>query len=66
MGRKKKAKREYEEVKIFCFYCERQFRDEETLLEHQRAKHFRCEVCNKKLSTAKGLATHCNQVHRVE
>lgn len=66
MGRNKKKKREYEEVRIYCFYCDRQFKDEEILIDHQRAKHFRCEVCNKKLSTAKGLATHCYQVHRVE
>jgi len=66
MGRNKKKKREVEEVRICCFYCDRQFKDEEILIDHQRAKHFRCEVCNKKLSTAKGLATHCYQVHRLE
>eukprot|EP00873_Tetraselmis_striata_P038776 jgi/Tetstr1/459040/TSEL_004508.t3 len=66
MGRNKKKKREFEEIRIYCFYCDRQFKDEEILIDHQRAKHFKCEVCNKKLSTAKGLATHCYQVHRVE
>ena len=65
MGRNKKKKREGE-VKVVCFYCDRPFKDEDTLIEHQRAKHFKCEVCNRKLSTSKGLATHCYQVHRVE
>uniref|UniRef100_A0A061QZT6 Zinc finger family protein n=1 Tax=Tetraselmis sp. GSL018 TaxID=582737 RepID=A0A061QZT6_9CHLO len=66
MGRNKKKRRDQEEIKIYCFYCDRQFKDEEILIDHQRAKHYKCEVCNKKLSTAQGLATHCFQVHRVE
>ena len=44
-------------------YCERTFDDEKVLIQHQRAKHFRCSFCSKKLTTANGMAVHVVQVH---
>ena len=45
-------------------YCNREFDDEKVLIGHQKAKHFRCHICHKKLYTAPGLAIHCSQVHK--
>ena len=59
--RKKKKK---EEVKPWCFYCDRKFADEATLIQHQKAKHFKCTHCHKRLTSASGLRVHCHQVHR--
>ncbi|KAJ9705935.1 hypothetical protein PVL29_003850 [Vitis rotundifolia] len=59
MGKKKKRA-----AKVFCYYCEREFEDEKILVQHQKAKHFKCHVCNKKLSTASGMAIHVLQVHK--
>ncbi len=50
-------------VKLFR-YCNREFDDEKVLIGHQKAKHFRCHICHKKLYTAPGLAIHCSQVHK--
>ena len=47
-------------------YCEREFDDEKVLIYHQKAKHFKCHICHKKLYTAPGLAIHCTQVHKEE
>lgn len=57
---------EEEEVKpeIWCFYCDRQFDDEKVLIEHQKARHFKCEQCGKKLSTFGGLVIHVVSVHK--
>src|SRR5687767_5514360 len=54
---------------IFCEkphsrYCNREFEDEKILIQHQKAKHFKCHICNKKLFTGPGLAIHCMQVHK--
>jgi hypothetical protein len=43
---------------------DRKFSDEKVLIQHQKAKHFKCHVCQKKLSTAGGLLTHVTQVHK--
>ncbi|KAL2350799.1 C2H2 finger domain-containing protein [Cryomyces antarcticus] len=48
----------------WCYYCERDFDDLKVLLQHQKAKHFRCERCNRRLNTAGGLAVHMDQVHK--
>lgn len=45
-------------------YCERDFEDEKVLISHQRAKHFKCNHCSKKLNTAGGMAVHVMQVHK--
>lgn len=47
----------------FCTrYCNRDFDDEKILIQHQKAKHFKCHICHKKLYTGPGLAIHCMQV----
>jgi hypothetical protein len=38
--------------------------DEQTLITHQREKHYRCPECTKKLNTAKALSVHCLNVHK--
>ncbi|XP_058064724.1 BUB3-interacting and GLEBS motif-containing protein ZNF207-like [Anopheles bellator] len=58
MGRKKKKA-----SKPWCWYCNREFDDEKILVQHQKAKHFRCDICHKKLYTGPGLSIHCMQVH---
>lgn len=59
MGKKKKRP-----SKVFCYYCDREFDDEKILVQHQKAKHFKCHACHKKLSTASGMAIHVLQVHK--
>ncbi|EJW86868.1 zinc finger protein, partial [Wuchereria bancrofti] len=59
MGRKKKRA-----AKPWCWYCNREFEDEKILIQHQKAKHFKCHICHKKLFTGPGLAIHCMQVHK--
>uniref|UniRef100_A0A8C0KMQ2 Zinc finger protein 207 n=1 Tax=Canis lupus dingo TaxID=286419 RepID=A0A8C0KMQ2_CANLU len=55
---------------VFCTlttlirYCNRDFDDEKILIQHQKAKHFKCHICHKKLYTGPGLAIHCMQVHK--
>lgn len=62
MGRKRKKNRQ---TSVWCFYCDRIFNDEGTLIGHQRTKHFRCSMCGKKMNTAHGLQVHCEHVHKV-
>lgn len=59
MGRKKKK-----QTKPWCWYCNREFDDEKILLQHQKAKHFKCNICHKKLYTGPGLQIHSIQVHK--
>ncbi|CAF0761312.1 unnamed protein product [Rotaria sordida] len=59
MGRKKKK-----QTKPWCWYCNREFDDEKILLQHQKAKHFKCHLCHKKLYTGPGLQIHSIQVHK--
>ncbi|CAA3018088.1 SUPPRESSOR OF FRI 4 isoform X2 [Olea europaea subsp. europaea] len=61
MGKKKKRGAM---DKVWCYYCDREFEDEKILVQHQKAKHFKCHVCHKKLSTAGGMAIHVLQVHK--
>ncbi|RQM25410.1 hypothetical protein B5M09_000994 [Aphanomyces astaci] len=66
MGKKKRRDDGVEETKIariYCYYCERVFDDEKVLIMHQKARHFKCNYCNKKLSTASGMVVHIAQVH---
>ncbi|KAG0206688.1 hypothetical protein BGX28_001887 [Mortierella sp. GBA30] len=51
-------------VRPWCWYCERDFEDEKVLIAHQRAKHFKCNRCTKKLNTAGGMVVHVMQVHK--
>ena len=48
----------------FCYYCERDFDDMKILISHQKAKHFKCTHCNRRLNTAGGLQVHLQQVHK--
>ncbi|KAF2755348.1 hypothetical protein EJ05DRAFT_99045 [Pseudovirgaria hyperparasitica] len=50
--------------KPWCYYCERDFTDMLNLIRHQKAKHFKCERCGRRLNTAGGLSVHMNQVHK--
>ena len=34
------------------------------LIQHQRAKHFKCVVCHKRLGSAHGMMVHVFQVHK--
>jgi hypothetical protein len=43
MGRKKKRV-----DKPVCWYCDRSFEDEKILIQHQKAKHYKCAWCHKK------------------
>ncbi|KAL3520332.1 hypothetical protein ACH5RR_018481 [Cinchona calisaya] len=61
MGKKKKRA---QTSKVWCYYCDREFEDEKILVQHQKAKHFKCHVCHKKLSTAGGMQIHILQVHK--
>ncbi|EMR08590.2 hypothetical protein PNEG_03066 [Pneumocystis murina B123] len=63
----KKACKRHNQVDLtrpFCYYCERDFDDLKVLTAHQRAKHFKCARCSRKLNTASGLAIHVVQVHK--
>jgi transposase-like protein len=60
MGKKKK--KDKDEAKPWCYYCDRIFNDESTLVLHQKSKHFKCATCHRKLSSAQGLLVHAYQV----
>jgi hypothetical protein len=47
---------------MYARYCNREFDDEKILIQHQKAKHFKCHICHKKLYTGPGLSIHCMQV----
>jgi Zinc finger, C2H2 type len=61
-GRRGKKKKE----KIYCYYCERVFKDETTLVEHQRAKHFKCPKCPRRLLGLSSLLNHARKVHELD
>ena len=48
----------------WCWYCDRDFQDEKILIQHQKAKHFKCLFCHKRLNTASGMVIHSAQVHK--
>ncbi|CAI5746045.1 unnamed protein product [Peronospora destructor] len=69
MGKKKRrddsgAGGEAPQRRIFCYYCGRNFDDEKVLILHQKARHFKCPTCYKKLSTISGMTIHMQQVHK--
>ncbi|KZF24518.1 hypothetical protein L228DRAFT_98394 [Xylona heveae TC161] len=66
MGKKKRGHPDVEEIlsRPWCYYCERDFDDLKILISHQKAKHFKCERCGRRLNTAGGLSVHMNQVHK--
>lgn len=65
MGKKKRQEEHFTlERRIYCYYCDRIFDDEKILIQHQKARHFKCHICHKKLSTASGMRIHMMQVHK--
>ncbi|GKU03331.1 transcription factor [Fusarium langsethiae] len=66
MGKKRRGHPDIEEVlhRPWCYYCERDFEDLKLLISHQKAKHFKCDRCGRRLNTAGGLSVHMNQVHK--
>ncbi|KAF2119533.1 hypothetical protein BDV96DRAFT_348012 [Lophiotrema nucula] len=48
----------------WCYYCDRDFDDLKILISHQKAKHFKCDRCGRRLNTAGGLSVHMSQVHK--
>ncbi|KAH8681937.1 hypothetical protein BX600DRAFT_32853 [Xylariales sp. PMI_506] len=66
MGKKKRKQPDVEELlaRPWCYYCERDFEDLKLLISHQKAKHFKCDRCGRRLNTAGGLSVHMNQVHK--
>ncbi|GMK55105.1 hypothetical protein CspeluHIS016_0201610 [Cutaneotrichosporon spelunceum] len=64
MGKKKRT--QVFVLKPWCWYCEREFEDDKVLLQHQKSKHFKCQLCPRKLNTAGGLMVHSQQVHKSE
>lgn len=56
MTKKKRNHPDIEEVlaRPWCYYCERDFDDLKILINHQKAKHFKCERCGRRLNTAGG------------
>ncbi|WWC73686.1 uncharacterized protein I206_107658 [Kwoniella pini CBS 10737] len=43
MGKKKRT--QVFVLKPWCWYCEREFEDDKVLLQHQKSKHFKCQLC---------------------
>ncbi|KAM4067220.1 RING-6 like protein [Hirsutella rhossiliensis] len=66
MGKKRHGHPDVEDVlgRPWCYYCERDFEDLKLLISHQKAKHFKCDRCGRRLNTAGGLSVHLNQVHK--
>ncbi|KAK9447414.1 uncharacterized protein V1518DRAFT_420936 [Limtongia smithiae] len=66
MARKKSARQTLQKLaeRPWCYYCGRDFEDLKVLISHQRAQHFKCDRCNKRLNTAGGLVIHVQQVHK--
>lgn len=66
VNKKKRNQPDVEEIiaRPWCYYCERDFDDDRVLTQHQKAKHFKCDHCNRRLNTAGGLAVHLQQVHK--
>jgi hypothetical protein len=62
MGRKRKKV----ELKPFCFFCDRTFIDENSLITHQKLIHFKCPErnCGKKLLSIQSLIQHSLTVHQ--
>ncbi|KAJ9612952.1 hypothetical protein H2200_002893 [Cladophialophora chaetospira] len=66
MTKKRRHVAQVDEVlaRPWCYYCERDFDDLKILINHQKAKHFKCERCGRRLNTAGGLSVHMSQVHK--
>jgi DNA-directed RNA polymerase subunit RPC12/RpoP len=58
-----KKKRKAVTALPWCWYCEREFANEKVLIDHQKAKHYKCEKCGRKLASSSGMKIHLLQVH---
>ncbi|KAH8813044.1 hypothetical protein F5884DRAFT_321464 [Xylogone sp. PMI_703] len=60
VSKKKRGHPDVEELlaRPWCYYCERDFDDLKILISHQKAKHFKCERCGRRLNTAGGKDIH--------
>ncbi|KAK2963231.1 putative Protein SUPPRESSOR OF FRI 4 [Blattamonas nauphoetae] len=61
MGRSKKTKIL---KKPWCWYCDRVFSDMKVLVDHQKAKHFRCTHCPKRFNSVPALVLHERDIHK--
>ena len=52
--------------RVTCYYCDKEYANETTLINHQKNVHFKCEECHRKVSGVTGLQVHCQTVHRSE
>lgn len=65
MGKKRRKQQLLNKLnRPWCFYCDRDFDDEKVLIQHQRAKHFKCSRCSRRLGSAPGMGIHMLQVHK--
>ena len=55
MGRKSKKG---ETITPWCYYCEQEFTNDNDLILHQKARHFKCSECGKKMATIVALKVH--------
>ena len=53
-----------EDEKVSCFYCDKEFVNEQALLLHQKAVHFKCDECGRRVAGIAGLKIHYTTVHR--
>ncbi|CAN8064898.1 unnamed protein product [Agarophyton chilense] len=63
MGRRKKRAAPNARERIFCYYCDRNFQQEQELLAHQKEKHLRCPFCTKRMLSIQSLLVHADQMH---
>lgn len=68
MGKKRKNVPSLQDLldRPICYYCERDFEDMSYLVDHMKAKHYKCGRCSRRLTTAGGLGVHMKQVHKEE
>lgn len=59
-----KKKRFIVGVKPFCYYCDKEFNNDNILHYHQRARHFSCYKCKDRFSSALAVKTHILQIHK--
>lgn len=67
VNKKKRAHPDAEEIlaRPWCYYCERDFDDLKILINHQKAKHFKCERCGRRLNTAGGMQKSAMDVYSI-
>ena len=63
MGKKKRRRVTAADV-FWCYYCDKQFNDGDTLYAHQKQKHFKCHICRRSLQSANGMVVHVTSVHK--